>query len=76
MISVKTLYALAGIKSYCVHTPSGTVQMDTLPSFIKNTISGKANDAVRNATKGWAPPDAMDPKITGKLMRFPGALDL
>ena len=76
LISVKTLYALAGIRSYCVHTPSKTVQMDTLSSFIKNTVSGKANDAVRRATKGWAPPDAMDPKILGKIMRFQGARQL
>ena len=75
-INVKTLYSLAGVKSYCVHEPTGTVQMDTLPHFIKSTVQGLADTNVRKKLKDWAPAAAMDGKLMGRLMRIAGAVDL
>ena len=75
-ISLRTLYTLAGICSFCVHKPTGVVQMDTLPAFLRETSKQSSNAAVRKATKGWAPASALDPKILRRLSRLPGALDL
>jgi hypothetical protein len=74
-ISVATIYSIAGVHSYCVHQ-SGAIQMDTLPQFMKATIQGSADAAVRKKLKGWAPAAAMDGKLLGRLSRIPGAVDL
>jgi len=75
-ISVETLYSLADVKSYCVYKPTGTIQMDTLPQFMKSSIQGRANGALRDKLKDWAPPAAMDGKLLGRLSRIAGAVDL
>jgi hypothetical protein len=75
-ISVKTLYSLAGVKSYCVYKPTETIQMDTLTQFMKTSIQSRANGVVRAKLKDWAPPASMDGKLLGRLSRIAGAVDL
>eukprot|EP01063_Lacrimia_lanifica_P031881 TRINITY_DN535_c0_g2_i12.p1 TRINITY_DN535_c0_g2~~TRINITY_DN535_c0_g2_i12.p1 ORF type:complete len:1184 (+),score=-56.90 TRINITY_DN535_c0_g2_i12:1212-4763(+) len=76
LLDVRGLLAAGGVSHVLVHTPTGTVQTDSAPRFVRAMRQRATNLALMERLATWVPREIMDKKATRNLRGLCHAEDI